>query len=262
MQITVGRTALYQQFGITKVRKPTDRDVWGDTPQGNSAGIDYCQMSTEIMGLFSDESQQFGIAMPEDLLAIKLSHLPYDIFWWKHAQDVLFLQYKYGYSPNTPLYNALKEHWKQEFGNKDYLSLYKTRDKFFDDFVPKQYEHDYLHTLIAQGNGFGGFPIYEKCLKEGQDVAIDYDKFCLLPFEERVRMFKEEIAVIALERWAIPSVGTIPLCHAWNRALHKTVTRLTKSWASEFLVMNLGRFTSPLFAEMQNTLHILNIKEK
>lgn len=197
----------------------------------------------------SSETRNSGIATLTDILAIKMSHLSWDIFWWKHVQDILFLRSQ-GVSVNEELYNALKEHWKVEHGNKDYLSLYRTKDEFFDDFVPKQWEHDYLHTLVAQNS----VPVYESCLKEGHDVYIDKQKFDMLHHDQKVRMFKEEIAVIALERWVIPSKQNIPICHAWSKSLHKTVTALTKGWASEFIIENIEEFLQPLHQEMLKAL--------
>jgi len=261
-KIVVGRKAMNTWSIHRKSDRPTDLDVWTDSrdylPDGRE---DVCVMPGEVMFDFSYESQIWGVAVNRDLLAIKLSHLTYDIFWWKHVQDVLVLSQRTSGRYNRILYNTLKEHWKVEHGNKDFLSLYKTKDEFFDDFVPKQHEHDLLHEMVA----YPEKPVYTTCLKDGHEVFIDRNKFNNLPMYSQIRMFKEEIAVIALERWLIPQLTnkgqSITIQQAWNKSLHKTVTVLTKGWASEFIILNLEHFLKPLHTEMMNVLEKLNLKE-
>lgn len=78
-------------------------------------------------------------------------------------------------------------------------------------------------------------------------------------------MLKEEIAVIALERWLIPSLtsgnNSITIQQTWNKSLHKTLTRLTKGIFCDFLVENIEEFLYPLEKEMLYTLAQLNLKE-
>lgn len=264
MQMIVGRSALNYWMG--KYVETTDLDIWktGDEELVNKTDqrLDVCLIPKKIMSLFDTNSYRLGYACPADLLAIKLSHMQYDIFWKKHKQDALFLKQITKGVYNEKLYTALVEHWKYEFGTKDYLSLYRTKDEFFDDFVAKEYEHDDLHIYVARN----GKPVYTSCLKDGQSVFIDKNKFDNLYFSDKIRMFQEEVAVIALERWVIPSIksgkGIIPITVAWNKSLHKTVTALTKGWASEFIIHNLEHYLHPIKDDMLNALSILNLKEK
>ena len=264
MEIIVGRTAL--NACLFKQSK-TDTDVWTNEQESydfwKKAKADVCLMPKHIMDAFSEETKKRGWAVLPDLLAIKLSHLPYDIFWWKHIQDVLLLR-KMGVEPNNTLKERLSEHWKEEFGgDKPFLSLYRQKDQFFNDFVPKKYEHDYLHTLVAED----GVPVYTEVLQDGQEVMVDKEKFFSLPLSKQIRMFKEEVAVIALERWVIPSLTNplLPdifiLC-VWQKALHKTVTALTKGWASDLILSHIEEFLIPLESEMLYALDKLNLKEK
>lgn len=224
--------------------------------------LDVVVMPEQILNSFSEESKNNGYASLEDLLAIKLSHFQYDIFWKKHKQDILYLSKMTDGRYNRPLYTLLVQHWNKEFSvEKSKLSLYKTKDEFFDDFVPKQHEHDYLHMLVAKE----GVPIYTKCLKDGQEVFIDRSKFLFLSFEDKARMFQEEVAVIALERWILPSKkkgSMIPISFAWNWSLHKTVTALTKNWASEFMALNIKQFLKPLHSEIEYAIQMLNEENK
>lgn len=211
MSITVGRTALHhrlKELGLFVPPRNTDIDVWTlgsdwNDPIKGVLHLDTSVMPQQVMTAFQEQSKFQSTATLEDLLAIKLSHLSYDIFWHKHKQDTLLLKRLTEGNYNRELCSVLREHWKMEFGNKDFLSLYRTKDKFFDDFVPKLHEHDYLHELVA----FPDSPMYASCLKEGHDVFIDKEKWNRLPKERKVRMMKEEIAVIALERWLIPALS-------------------------------------------------------
>jgi hypothetical protein len=264
MQMIVGRSALNYWMG--KYVETTDLDIWktGDEESvyKTEQRLDISIMPKKVMSLFDTNSYRLGYACPKDLLAIKLSHMQYDIFWKKHKQDALFLKGITKGVYNEKLYSILVEHWKHEFGTKDYLSLYKTKDEFFDDFVAKEYEHDDLHIYVSRK----GKPVYTLCLKDGQSVFIDKNKFDNLEYSAKIRMFQEEIAVIALERWIIPSIKSgkeiIPISVAWNKSLHKTITALTKGWASEFIIHNLEHYLHPLKGDILNALSILNLKEK
>lgn len=65
-------------------------------------------------------------------------------------------------------------------------------------------------------------------------------------------MFREEIATIALERWCIPSKGRISWYRAHIYAVRKTITTLTKGWATEFILMNLRMFIVPHYEYYKN----------
>lgn len=269
MWIVVGRTALnrrLKELGISISSKSTDTDVWTLEDKWKPSNkimlrLDRIVMSQEVMNAFQEQSKFEGAATLEDLLAIKLSHFAYDIFWHKHKQDVLLLKKLTKGKYNKELCGVLRKHWVEEFGNKDFLSLYRTKDKFFDDFVPKLHEHDYLHELVA----FPDSPVYASCLKEGHDVFIDKEKWNALPSTRKIRMMKEEIAVIALERWLIPTLSkqknVFTIQQAWNKSLHKTVTRLTKGIFCDFIVENIEEFLFPLEKEMLYVLSRLNLKE-
>lgn len=263
--IIVGSRALrdkLREVGHFAFRVCVDTDVWSDQPMDRKvAGLDFTLIPSEILNLFSEETKKTRVASLEDLLAIKMSHFGWDIFWKKHKQDILLIKKFTKGKYNERLYLALKEYWKGIHGRKDFLSLYKDKDAFFDDFVPKQYEHDYLHELVA----FPDPPLYISCLKEGHDVFIDSSKWQSLPRERKIRMMKEEIAVIALERWLIPTLSkqknVFTIQQAWNKSLHKTVTRLTKGIFCDFMVENIEEFLFPLEKEILYVLSRLNLKE-
>ena len=251
MEILVGSKAA--KIHIPTFREGNDVDYWSLEKLWN---CDSSIIPKEIIPLFEHDSLVNRCATLNDLLTIKLSHLPYDILWKKHLNDYLVFK-KHGAQINRALYVALQQHWENVHGNKSFLSLYRTKDNFFDDYVEKEQEHDYLHELVA----YPDKPIYTQCLREGQEVMIDWSKFLLMSFEQQVKMFREEINVIATERWLLPTKdsGRITFREAYSKSLHKTVTALTKGKASRFLCENIEEFIRPNRKEVEYMFSVLNI---
>lgn len=253
MKVLVGSDAA--RFWIPDFRLSKDIDWWSTEPfEGES--FDISVMTAEILSVMEHRSVFGGVASLNDLLTIKLSHLPYDIHWKKHLNDYLVFK-KYGAKINQELYVALQQHWEEVHGNKPHLSLYRTKDSFFDGYVPKQHEHDYLHELVAYPNK----PTYTQCLQDGQEIMIDWNKFLAMSFEQQVKMFREEINVIATERWLLPTrdSGKITFREAYSKSLHKTVTALTKGRASRFMCENIEEFIRPNRKEVEYMFSVLNI---
>lgn len=252
----VGSSAL-QYFGLL-TRNPKDVDVF--TTEEHEG---YCKeqrwdtivVPKNILHLIPTKE---GRATPDAVYTIKLSHLPYNIHWDKHWRDAQYLK-KRGCVVIEPLYRALSDYWKRINGNKEFLSLNRSKQSFFNDYVTYLYDHDYLHELVAYPNK----PIYLQCLKEGQDVLIDNDKLWSLPFKQQIKMFREEIGVIACERWLINPVtkGKVSWTQAWNMSVKKTITSLTKGRASEFLVRHMEYFIKPDKTELEHIFKTLNIGE-
>jgi len=247
--VVVGSKALNHFFPNVKW---SDIDVWTDEPFDKKKGYDICAIPTSILHLIPTDN---GYATLDALYTIKCSHLGYsNPKWNKHKLDVLSLYWS-GAKIVEPLYEALLDFWKTELHNKSFLSLNKSKDEFFTDNVNYLFDHDYLHELVAHPNA----PIYTKLLKENCDVMLDKQKFDMLEFEYKVRLFREEIAVIAVERWLLhkPSLGWFK---AHSLSLEKTITTLTKGWATDFIVRNLEHFVKPDFSYYKHILEVLNVK--
>lgn len=234
MRLIVGTTAL-QYWGIP-CREPKDLDTITDTLTGEG---DEIFMSYQILKRFKHKG---GYVVPDHLLTLKLSHMGWQThreqfsIWSKHKKDVVGLL-NLGYKVDTDLYHVLINHWKVCLGNKEFLHFNKSSEDFFDDHVIYKFSHDYLHECIKEG------PTYKKCLKDGAEVEIDEGKFLLLPDEEKVSFFKEEITVIAIERWLVHARCT--WYKAYKLALEKTITRLTKDWMTDYILLNLKDFLQP-----------------
>lgn len=255
MRIIVGSTAL-EHFGLSR-RKANDIDYWLSEGEAFPEGTDSVYIPEYILNLVPvEESNKVAYAVPDAIYTIKLSHLIYPIFFQKHKLDVLFLKAK-GCKIIPELYEALKEYWKEIHGNKSFLSLNQNKEQFFTDNVDYRYDHDFLHQLVAYPNR----PMYERCLKDGQEVLIDKDKFFSMPFEDQIRMFREEIAVISMERWLINPYwkGKISWYKAHMLSLEKTVTTLTKGYASYFLVENIEHFVKPDYSHVEHLMEVLEL---
>lgn len=212
---------------------------------------DIITVPEEIYNLLYNET---GYITPDLVLTLKMSHLSWDVKWEKTKRHINILL-NLGYKPNLEVYHSLKKHWETIHGSKSHLSLNKRKNVFFNDFVTYVVDHDYLHELVSHPNE----PIYKRCLKDNEEVLIDYNKFLRLSFDEQLRMFREEITVIAIERYLInPSnLGKFTWMQSWNLALKKTIISLTKNWATDFIIHNLFEFSKPEYSYFEYALHTL-----
>lgn len=239
-KIIVGSTAL-SKYKLSR-GSPKDLDIWNDEQLPKEKGVDCKVIPKHILNLISTDEE--GFALPNSVFTIKCSHLGWDNpVWKKHYLDVLYLKQK-GCVIEDELFYSLVDYWKSEFGNKEFLSLKKNKDSFFNGYVTYHYDHDLLHKKASLPHR----PVYEKCLREGQSVLTSTEKFKRLSFEEQILMLQEEIHVILYERWIIPKRlrGESPcwLKH-YPESLKKTITSLTKNYWTEFLIRNIDKFYKP-----------------
>jgi len=234
MKAIVGSTAL-EYFDLNR-KEPKDIDVWYAEGVDPDDGDDSLVIPKDIFNLLETDN---GYCTPDTIYTIKCSHLGWDIHWEKTKLDIIWLQAnKCKLMPE--LYMKLVAHWKTLNGNKDFLSLSQDKREFFNDHVTYIYDHDYLHELVAYPND----PTYRRCLKDGEEVLLDKDKFNILPVDDKISMFREEMAVIAIERWLVNPVwkGRFSVAQAHDLALKKTIVSLTKNWATDFIVTNIDKF--------------------
>jgi hypothetical protein len=246
--IIVGSTAL-KHFGLNR-REPKDLDVWFTSMEHVPIESDSYLVTHEVMNLVPTHE---GHATSNAVYTIKCSHLAYNIKWEKTKADILWLKSR-GCKLLPELYAELRKLWKIDYGDKSFLSLTKNKTDFFNDHVSYKYDHDYLHTLVSYPN----LPLYTKCLQEREDVLIDKVKFFNMSTADQLRMFKEEITVIALERWVVH--GNANWYVAYGMALKKTITNLTKNWAADFIISNLDYYTKPEYLLFKHPLEKLNLK--
>ena len=243
--VIIGSSAI--KHHLDYFRTPKDVDCFAIN---NIVGFDTIIVPQHIINLIPTNDTSF--ATLDAVFTIKCSHLGWDIKWQKHKGDVLFLK-GIGCKILPDLYRALIDFWKIEHKNKPYLSLYATKEQFFNDFVSYKIDHDMLHEIVAYPNE----PIYKQCLQKNQEVAIDFDKFNMLSLDLQKQMFREEITVIAIERWLMnhEKIKNFSIQKAYSLAVHKTIVSLTKNWATEFLIEHLDYFVRFLPEPFNRFLH-------
>lgn len=241
--IIVGSSALVYH-GIND-SKPNDLDVWffkGEDKkkfisENKHLTLDIFEIDKDIYDLIKCKD---GYATGNSIYTIKCSHFSWDIFWDKTKRDILRLN-QLGFKLIPELYEALKKVWEKEHGNKNFLSLKKNKSDFFNDYVSYIYDHDLVHELVAYPNR----PMYEKCLTENEEVLIDKNLFLSMNKSDQLKLFKEEILVIALERWLFNDKTHKTLLESYFLSLKKVITSLTKNWAADFIIFNLDYYKHP-----------------
>lgn len=259
--IITGSTAV--KYHLPSSREPKDLDVFYTEGQKIGEGVDGILVSKEVyeaVPFVEYNNQKF--ATLDTIYTIKLSHLTWNkVGWEKHKSDVLFLKKVVGCKVIRPLWELLLEFWSKTEGNKEFLSLKQSKDDFFTDNVEYKYDHDYLHELVSSPYE----PVYKSLLKEGEEVLIDKSKFLKLDKKGMVKLFREEITTIALERWYLTDYWfdrNITFEKSYSLALEKTILNLTKGWATEFIVMNLEEFVKPDKEVAKKVLKLLKLEEK
>lgn len=235
-RIIIGSTAARQH--IPDWREPKDLDVFTDAPRdGEDAFWDDSMRSQ-----FGDADR---VASLDELLTIKWSHAYWELpngSWSKHMADILKLR-EHGAQLIPELHDLLYKVWETKHGVKR-VDLNMDKSEFFDDAVRRTVDHDSLHLSVAFKPGR---PLYELALKAGSTVAMDMDLVWSWPTDQVLDMFREEIYVTALERWIIPNDYEFSPGLAYQLALRKTITSLTKGLSAFFLVQQFGKLVRPTF---------------
>jgi hypothetical protein len=242
--LIIGSTAMRHWFG-DHVREAKDVDVWAkEYPTHLGLRID------RNVDIFWDDrlepfvSQYLGdMVTPDDLYTIKVSHASWDLTngsWPKHMADIVFLKEEGYGNLDEELWATLQEIWKDRHG-RPRVNLNQESGKFFTDAVVRIYDHDSIHDTVAHYHR----PLWMEVLKDGQDVAMDMAKVWKLPFDDQIKLFREEVYATALERWLIPAwekdrVFSPTQAYYW--ALRKTITSLTKGKSSRFMIENFDIF--------------------
>lgn len=195
--LIIGSTALKYHYPDFK-RNPGDFDIVGGRDRFTLEDLSKQWGDLKVEHLHNPvilKYQEYGYIKPELLLSLKISHLFWDINWFKHMFDIQFLLSK-GVKYDLKLINELIEFWKTQHKNIRRSNLESGKEDFFTNAVNvDENEHDYLHTLINPT------PMYTLLLKEGCEVELDESKFHAMTFEQKCDVVFEETAVMAWERY-------------------------------------------------------------
>jgi hypothetical protein len=130
---------------------------------------------------------------PDLMLTLKASHIFWDIDWDKHMWDIQFLLKKRAKIQKEVFYE-LYEYWNKYHEKNTRSDLKMSAADFFDNAL-KEFDHDHLHTLINPT------PTYTTMLADGAEVEIDEQKFENAPDEAKENLIREEVMVMAFERF-------------------------------------------------------------
>lgn len=182
----------------------------------------------------------------DELVTIKASHMYHDLrngSWDKHAADYVALL-DAGATVDWELHDLLRPGWERMHARTHGAAktdLTKNSTDFFEDAVTRRWVHDSVHETVA----YYDRPLYESCFKDGATVQMDMAKIWALSFEDQVKLFREEIYVTALERLIIPAEYKFSPGRAYQFALRRTITSLTKGASAKFLVQHYPLFRKP-----------------
>lgn len=176
-----------------------------------------------------------GIATPEELLTLKVSHLFWDIKWEKTMWDVVWLKKK-GLEIDMDLFRELYDFWCGEKGTPKRSDLTVTKDQFFDNALMGGLDHDYLHTLINP------VPTYTKILIDPNGVEVSEDKYNLLSHEEKLELVREECYVMAYERLANRHYKT-----AYEWMVKQMILVHAPFYEALFIINNYDELRKPLY---------------
>jgi hypothetical protein len=256
--ISVGSTAAKFRWPDFP-REPKDMDVFSNSPLPGEDAFWDDRLHDYFYHRGPGPVARF--ATPDELYTIKLSHTEWELrngSWNKHMNDLLWMQQK-GCQVDEQLYKLLRSIWIDRYGDRKF-NLSDDKSKFFDDAVPRKYDHDSLHRSVAI---MPGTSLYENFLKPGASVDMDMGKlWSVLDVDKQVvlDLFYEEIAVTALERKVIPSNFTASPAAAWAWATRRTITSLTKGRSSRFIRENYSFYRTASYdyiAQHKKNSHLL-----
>lgn len=235
-----------KQLGLA-TREPKDLDLFVHTDFGTAdewaaqGGRDVFQHKF-INEWIDTRDNLSAYATLDELTTIKQSHAYWELrngSWSKHMADLLALKAAGG-KVIEGLHTMLYWVWEDTHGKK-VVDLTQEAEEFFTDAVKRVYVHDSLHESVA----YHDRPIYEECLKDGASVQMDMNKVWAMPFERQIQMFREEIYVTALERLIVPNDYLYSPGAAYQWALRRTITSLTRGKSARFLVDNFDLLRRP-----------------
>jgi len=237
--ILVGSKAIKHWFpDFPREPKDVDYAVLKQDLKSNHKGIEYLYNPILINHL----GYRIEICPPDELYTLKMSHLFWDLAWEKHEWDATFLRKK-GCELNKELFYKLYEFFNELHGKNKRSDLKMSAADFFDNALKCEYDHDWLHTLLNP------IPTFNKVLIG--EVEVGEDKFELLPEEEKENLVREEVEIMAFERWP-----KLDFRMAYGKMLKKFIISHAPIWEAIWILENYPK----LQKVRHNFIKILNEK--
>lgn len=223
--LLIGSSAIKHHFPDFR-RVPKDVDYAVSTKMESKKGLEY--LYNPIIG------NEDGIASPNLIYTLKISHvIGWDIKWERHMFDIQFLKQK-GCKIDMNLFNKLYEFWNIHHGHNRRSDLDMSAEDFFNNALKTP--HDYFHTLLNPS------PTYLKVLKDDAEVDVCENKFNLLSFEEKCDLVREEVMVMAYERYKKTNY-----MEAYGIMLKKFILSHAPIWEAIFIIENFVTLHKPLY---------------
>lgn len=236
--LLIGSSAIKHHYPEFK-REPKDSDYAVSSKMKSTRKVEY--LYNPIIG------DIVGIATPDLLYTLKMSHVVgWDINWEKHMFDIQFLKSK-GCKLDKDLFQKLYEFWNVNNGLNKRSELDMTSEEFFNNALKTP--HDYYHTLLNPS------PVYEKILKDGAEVDVCEEKFNKLTFEEKCDLVREEVMVMAYERYK-----SYHHIKAYIMMLKKFIISHAPLWEAIFIIENFVTLHKPKYNYIETINQKLNIK--
>lgn len=261
MYLVIGSTAAHAALG-GEWRRPKDLDAFVSPDAQNwgtarKADMFWHEDLTQYWGL-----DTYRFATLDELYTLKISHSYWELennTWLKHITDAMLLK-RHGAELIPDLHRTLYGIWEQKHGKKQ-VDLDMDKREFFADAVQRRWDHDSVHDSVA----YFEEPLYNRILKDGAQVGVDMRKLKALPFQLQVMLFREEIYATALERIMIPRDYDYSPSAAYQWALRRVITSLTKGWSATFIADHYETFRHPdvdYVAKHRKNAHMLVPYEK
>lgn len=232
--LIIGSTAM-AKYLIRRV--PKDLDAFSDKPNVRE-DIFWHDSFYDWLG----REDSWRVATLDELYTIKVSHAYWALpngSWDKHMSDMVAMK-QAGATLDLDLHDLLYSVWVERHGAKR-VNLNMDKTAFFSDAVKRIYDHDSIHESVA----YGDRPMYDYLLSDGETIAMNMTAIKAMPFDDQVKLYREEIYATALERYVIPSDYRFSPRRAYAMALQKTIVSLTKGWSARFIVENYETFRIP-----------------
>lgn len=225
-EIIIGTTAMKYWYPEFK-NEPKDIDVLVESLEGynREPGKEY--LLNPIIFKNKDLYSKDGYLLPDVLLTLRASHVPWNIKWEHNVWCIQFLL-KQGCKIDHKLFYELYEFWNTYHSKNKRSDLKMSKEEFFNNAINyDEAEHDYLHTLINP------VPTYTKVLKDGCEVELDETKFHKLTYEEKLNFIIEETQIMCFERFRHLDYRV-----GYSKMLKKFILSHCPIWALIFLLEN------------------------
>lgn len=234
--IIIGSVAAKHWF--PEWRTPKDIDLLTSV-KITSANPSACAVDTmwhEMAEELIDRSVNKTFLDADLLFTLKLSHSFWDIHWQKTVFDICTFQ-RLGVEYDKDLHSRLVIMWTGIHGAKR-VNMNQHVDKFFQDSVDRQFDHEQLHEILA----FNDTPMHVKMRQDPSNAMLKLSDTQRFDQAALIELALEEIMVVAVERFGARATSkSSELLQALHKAHKQLAISMTKGWFAEFLI--LQRYT-------------------